>query len=126
MEAFKIGPKNTPQKVANTIKFDIEKLTTIQNNVPLYIQNRMASQFFRFSKRSFHPTGGGAPCLWALLFVLLIFYTLYILRETELPKGQYCTNKTERRLMLMQKYFLFHSHSENFSKKAKPIRSKCF
>ena len=99
MEAFKIGPKNTPQKVANTIKFDIEKLTTIQNNVPLYIQNRMASQFFRFSKRAFHPVGDSAPCLWALLFVLVIFYTLNILRETELPEGQYCTNKTERRLV---------------------------
>ena len=58
------------------------------------------SSFKFFLERAFRPAGGHALCLWVVLFVFVIFRTLYKLRETELPQESYCTNKTGEKICL--------------------------
>ena len=53
--------------------------------VILMLADKNASSFKFFLERAFRPAGGHALCLWVVLFVFVIFHTLYILRETELP-----------------------------------------
>ena len=53
--------------------------------VILMLADKNASSLKFFLERAFRPAGGHALCLWVVLFVFVIFHTLYILRETELP-----------------------------------------